>query len=117
MRRILLLAMVAAVGMFSFVGASSASPSDVSASPSDVSASPSNVAAALPSCRDFWLHSGHRDRVRRYHCHATSPSNPHVKRVHICGVSGTLHGITVAEFPDGAWVTNNHRHDVGGEGC
>lgn len=106
--RPLLLAVVTTVGMFNFVGASSASPSDVSASQS-------NVAAALPSCRDFWLHSGHTDRVRWYHCHSTN--DPYVKRVHICGVSGTLHGITVAEFPDGVWLTNDHRHDIGGEGC
>jgi hypothetical protein len=31
--------------------------------------------------------------------------------VHICGVRG----ISVADL-FGAWVTNNHRHDVGGEG-
>jgi hypothetical protein len=81
------------------------------------SASQSNVAAAaVPSCEDFWRHSGHTDRVRWYHCHGTS--DPYVKRVHICGVSGTLHGITVG-YLFGAWVNNEdtHRHDVGGEGC
>jgi len=91
--------------------------STVSSTMNTSSASQSNVAAAVPSCRDFWRHSGHTDRVRWYHCHRTS--DPYVKRVHICGVSGTLHGITVAQFPDGVWLRNSstHRHDVGGEGC
>lgn len=73
------------------------------------------VAAAVPSCRSFWRHSGHTTRVRWYHCHRTS--DPFVKRVHICGKSGTLHGVTVAQFPGNVWLRNNHRHARGGEGC
>lgn len=114
MRRVrttLLLAVIATVGIFGFAGASSAGQSNVGPSQSA-------AAAAAPSCRDFWQHSGHTDRVRWYHCHPTNPSDPYVKRVHICGVSGTLHGITVANL-NGAWVRNEdtHRHDPGGEGC
>jgi hypothetical protein len=78
-------------------------------------ASPSTVRAAAPTCYQFWQHSGHTARTVWYHCHDTS--DPYVKRVHICGESGTLHGITVAQFPDGVWLTNDHRHDPGGEGC
>lgn len=73
------------------------------------------IAAAVPSCRDFWRHSGHTTRVRWYHCHRTS--SPYVKRVHICGRSGTLHGVTVAQFPGNAWLRRNHRHDPHGERC
>ena len=54
-------------------------------------------------------------RVRWYHCHATS--SPLTKRVHICGDSGTLHGISVTSRPDGHWPRTRHRHDRGGEGC
>lgn len=94
-------AVVATVGMFGFADASNVTPS--------------TVGQAAPSCYQFWQHSGHTEHYRWYHCHPTS--DPYVKRVHICGKSGYLHGITVAQFPDGVWLTNNHRHDFGGEGC
>ncbi len=68
-----------------------------------------------PSCYQFWRHSGHTDRVRWYHCHSTSSA--YTKRVHICGNSGYLHGISVASLPDGVWLRARHRHDRGGEGC
>jgi hypothetical protein len=71
--------------------------------------------AAQPSCYQFWRHSGHTARVRWYHCHATSSA--YTKRVHICGYSGILHGISVASLPGGTWLRARHRHDPGGEGC
>lgn len=68
-----------------------------------------------PPCAQFLRFSGHTDRVRWYHCHSTSSA--YTKRVHICGDSGTLHGISVVSLPDGIWFRTKHRHDRGGEGC
>lgn len=83
--------------------------------PSSASATQSNATrAAQPSCYQFWRVSGHTARVRWYHCHSTSSA--FTKRVHICGYSGTLHGVSVAKL-DGTWLLARHRHDRGGEGC
>jgi hypothetical protein len=84
-------------------------------------------AEAHADCTDFWQHSGHTDNVRWYHCHDWLTygdglgGSITVARVHICGYSGTLHGITVlhhhrAGRPDD-WSTSTHAHDSGGEGC
>lgn len=73
------------------------------------------AARPTPTCSQFWSHSGHTDRVRWYHCHSTD--SPLTKRVHICGYSGTLHGISVTSRSDGRWPRDRHKHDRGGEGC
>lgn len=122
-RVVIILMVFAVVGVLTTLAVSSASSSDAAAGPhgghgahaAHSGHSVQRLAAAQPSCRQFWQHSDHTTRVRWYHCHATS--DPYVKRVHICGVSGTLHGVSVAQFPDGVWLRANHRHDVGGEGC
>jgi hypothetical protein len=79
----------------------------------------SGTASAATSCYAFWRHSGHTDNVRWYHCHdnRTVPGIGDRARVHICGFSGTLHGITVFHDIRDNWSTDNHAHDVGGEGC
>jgi hypothetical protein len=86
-----------------------------------------DTAAAHTSCYDFWRHSGHTDNVRWYHCHNWETYSDNAggsitqARVHICGYSGTLHGITVGHHHKDAWfdsyATGGHAHDVGGEGC
>ena len=102
-RLALVLAMTTAASLGSIGGVSSPS------------AAPATAARPAPTCAQFWRHSGHTERVRWYHCHATS--SPLTKRVHICGDSGTLHGISVTSRPGGHWPRTNHRHDRGGEGC
>ena len=66
-------------------------------------------------CDSAWRHSGHTANVNWYHCHPTVDS-PEVVRVHICGYSGTLHGIYVGIYTH-EWQTAGHKHDDGGEGC
>jgi hypothetical protein len=100
-RRAMVLAMTTAAGLVSLVGVSS------------TSAAPS--IRAQPPCAQFWRFSGHTDRVQWYHCHPTSSA--YTKRVHICGYSGVLHGISVVSLPGGNWFRTRHRHDRGGEGC
>ena len=102
MQRKILLTLTAA-SLVSFLGAGS------------TSAAQSTAARAQPSCAQFWRFSGHTDRVRWYHCHSTSSA--YTKRVHICGYSGVLHGISVVSLPGGNWFRTRHRHDRGGEGC
>jgi hypothetical protein len=102
MQRTILLTLTAA-SLVSFVGAGSTSVAQ------------STAARAQPSCAQFWRFSGHTDRVRWYHCHSTSSA--FTKRVHICGYSGVLHGISVVSLPDGNGFRTRHRHDRGGEGC
>jgi hypothetical protein len=84
------------------------------------------MAVAHADCDDFWRHSEHTDRAQWHHCHdwQTYPSGGGTitqARVHICGFSGTLHGITVGhvhrEVIPSKWVTGGHAHDEGGEGC
>jgi hypothetical protein len=83
-------------------------------------------ALAHQDCHDFWQHSGHTANARWYHCHnwqnlPYQDGSQTLTRVHICGYSGTLHGVTVGHihrpwFPD-RWESGDHAHDVGGEGC
>jgi hypothetical protein len=102
-RLAMVLAMTTAASLVSFAGVSS------------TSAAQSTARQPPPPCAVFWRHSGHTDRAQWFHCHATS--SPYTKRVHICGYSGVLHGISVASLPDGIWLRARHRHDRGGEGC
>ncbi len=84
-------------------------------------------AAAHTDCDDFWRHSGHTDNARWHHCHDWITYGDGMggsitrARVHICGYSGTLHGITVGHHHISgwwdSWDTSAHAHDVGGEGC
>jgi hypothetical protein len=107
--RAALLVTVATIAAFSFAGGGVLRP---------------DSAEAHRNCYDFWQHSGHVDNTRWYHCHnwrTTSDGTQDLARVHICGYSGTLHGITVGHihqwaWPD-RWATADHAHDVGGEGC
>lgn len=70
------------------------------------------------SCFDLWRHSGHTDNVRWYHCHNfNSNGSAWTARVHICGYSGWLHGITVSTSIYRDVIRYNHAHDYGGEGC
>jgi hypothetical protein len=78
------------------------------------SASTPTTTAAL-TCEDYWLNSGHTANVDWYHCHRI-PNRPNSRRVHICGLSGILHGITVTISSTGI-TTSDHAHDPGGEGC
>jgi hypothetical protein len=94
-RLAMVLAMTTAASLGSVVGVSSAS------------AAQSTAARPAPACFEFWLHSGHRDRVRWYHCHSTN--SPYSNRVHICGNSGILHGINVVDLGAGRWATGWHR--------
>lgn len=102
-RLAMVLVATTAASLASVIGPSSASAAQVSA-----------ARAAQPSCYQFWRVSNHTERVRWYHCHPTSSA--FTKRVHICGYSGILHGISVAKL-DGTWLLARHRHDRGGEGC
>jgi hypothetical protein len=129
-RRVLLLVVaMATVGAFGLAGANSAGASYLGASRPDSSTSPSYVSGYRPdragpsdsigpayhNCWHYWINSGHTDNVRWYHCHDTAYANE--KRVHICGYSGYLHGISVIDYLNGYFGTYNHRHDYGGEGC
>lgn len=105
-RLTMVLVVITAAGPVSLDGASSASAAQPDAA---------EAARPTPTCSQFWSHSGHTDRVRWYHCHSTD--SPLIKRVHICGYSGTLHGISVTSVPDGHWRRDRHKHDRGGEGC
>jgi hypothetical protein len=91
-------------------------------------ASRPETASAHQSCYDLWQHSGHTANVRWYHCHSWTTYSDNAggsftqARVHICGYSGYLHGVTVAHHHrDLIWDTYtdavNHAHDYGGEGC
>ncbi len=80
-------------------------------------------AQAHTSCYDAWRNSGHTANVRWYHCHGwTTVDGDDVQtRVHICGYSGTLHGITVrhhhVSWGRDFWSSTNHAHQYRGEGC
>jgi hypothetical protein len=82
-------------------------------------ATPERAEAGHLNCGDFFRHSGHTDRARWHHCHdmRTVPGIGSRARVHICGVSGTLHGITVFHDIHANWSRQDHAHDPGGEGC
>jgi len=127
-RRALGLAAVAVtIGASGLIGGGSAAALDSSANrsesdvPSYVSgyqpdrAGPSDDVGIAYTCYEFWAWSGHTDRVRWYHCHGYHGFY-NARRVHICGVSGYLHGVTVFLYPGGADVVD-HAHDNGGEGC
>ncbi len=81
-------------------------------------------AQAHSSCYDAWQNSGHTARAHSYHCHgwATVDGDDVQTRVHICGLSGTLHGVTVRHhhvgyFGRDFWSSTDEHHDPGGEGC
>ena len=80
-------------------------------------------AQAHTSCYDFWRQSGHTANVRWYHCHnwTTVDGDDVQTRVHICGYSGTLHGVTVRHHHRDNWFdfwsSTAHAHDYHGEGC
>lgn len=101
---------VASVAAFSLIGGGAVLP---------------DSAAAHRNCDDFWWHSGAAhttDNVRWWHCHDwRTISGQDIARVHICGYSGTLHGVTVGHIHRSVlwdlWGTAEHAHDVGGEGC
>jgi hypothetical protein len=95
------------LGMLTSMPASTAAPAHVGG------VQPATTAA--PTCRDYWLNSGHTANVDWYHCH-TITNRPNSRRVHICGLSGILHGITVTISSTGI-TRSNHVHDPGGEGC
>lgn len=85
------------------------------------------TAAAHTDCNDFWRHSGHTENARWHHCHDWLTYGDGLggtitlARVHVCGGSGTLHGITVSHHHRAgwwdSWSTSAHAHDPGGEGC
>jgi hypothetical protein len=83
---------------------------------------PEKAQAHHLSCFDFWQHSGHTDtqHIRWWHCHDMRqvPAIGTRARVHICGTSGTLHGVTVFHTWNGQWSTDDHAHgDGSNEGC
>jgi hypothetical protein len=85
-------------------------------------AQPEKAEANHLSCYDFWQHSGHTDTrfIQWWHCHdmRTVAAIGTRARVHICGDSGTLHGVTVFHTWNGAWSTDDHAHgDGNSEGC
>ncbi len=80
------------------------------------------VAQAHVSCYDFWRSSGHTTNVRWYHCHSwTNIYNGLATkaRVHICGYSRTLHGISVTHNHEGwgDYRRGSDAHETYGEGC
>ncbi len=80
-------------------------------------------AQAHTSCFDFWKNSGHTARAQWHHCHdfRIVDGDDVQARVHICGYSGTLHGITVRHHHRNVlwdfWSRTDARDDPGGEGC
>jgi hypothetical protein len=85
---------------------------------------PGTAEAGHAECFDYWQHSGHTDvnHIRWWHCHGESQSMGwYFTRVHICGDSGTLHGVTVRHNhnPQGPlWSSDGHDHGDGdNEGC
>ena len=83
-------------------------------------------AQAHNDCYDFWKNSGHTKYAQWYHCHDFRAVDPDrqadtVARVHICGYSGKLHGITVrhhhVRWGGDFYSRTNAREDLGGEGC
>lgn len=107
----LLVAAVATVGVFTF-GAVSGAAHSGHAHAAKVSKKKPRAHVSMLCWQAFNV-SGHTSNVRWWHCHGTSPT----LRVHICGYSGTLHGITVYNVFAQTYYTYNHAHDVGGEGC
>jgi hypothetical protein len=125
-----LVAVAAAVGAFTVAGVGSAGASRASlAHPSASHATSSHVSGyrfdregqyddvgiATHSCYEYFVKSAHTENVRWYHCHDTQYSNK--KRVHICGRSGWLHGITITIYGSGNWDAVSHAHDFDGEDC
>jgi hypothetical protein len=116
MRRILVAALLVAAAT---VGAYSVVIKDSAVRPA--------AAQAHQSCADFWANSGHTANVVFYDCHNwtnadCSPNDCTTARVHICGTSGTLHGIYVQHVHrplagDIYQTIGPHSHDPGGEGC
>jgi hypothetical protein len=128
-RALTLMAVAAAVGAFVSVGGGSAGASHIGLDQSENSGRSYSVSGyrfdrageyddvgiATHSCYEYWVKSAHTENVRWYHCHDTQYSNR--KRVHICGHSGWLHGITITIYSGGNWEAANHAHDFDGEDC
>ncbi|HEY0641540.1 MAG TPA: hypothetical protein VGD67_28255 [Pseudonocardiaceae bacterium] len=128
-RALTLVAVTAAAGAFVLVGGTGAGASHpgldrspdqgrysaVSGYQSDRAGQYDDVGTAIHTCYEYWIKSAHTTNYKWYHCHDTQYSNK--KRVHICGNSGYLHGITITIYSSGNWDADNHAHDYDGEGC
>lgn len=69
-------------------------------------------------CSDFMEQTGHLSNVRFWECHPIyNNSDSSAVRVHVCGLSGTLHAITVYHshvwYDPTRWSLGAHDHGTG----